>query len=42
MMKKARLLELIAGKNRGILASELERQAILSAIAQLEDYNPHP
>lgn len=42
MMKKTRLLELIAGKNKGILASDLDRQAILSAIAQLEDYNPNP
>lgn len=42
MMKKAALLELIAGKNRGLLANELERKAILAAIAQLEDYNPHP
>ncbi|MEB3279470.1 MAG: PAP/fibrillin family protein [Lyngbya sp.] len=42
MMKKATLLELIAGKNRGLLASELDRQAILAAIAQLEDYNPNP
>ncbi|WP_413162522.1 PAP/fibrillin family protein [Capilliphycus salinus ALCB114379] len=42
MMKKARLLELIAGKNRGLLANELDRQAILAAIAELEDYNPNP
>ncbi|MGL5082232.1 MAG: PAP/fibrillin family protein [Microcoleaceae cyanobacterium] len=42
MIKKAALLESIAGKNRGILATESDRQVILSAIAQLEDYNPNP
>lgn len=42
MMKKAALLELIAGKNRGVLATESDKQVILSAIAQLEDYNPNP
>ncbi len=42
MIKKAKLLELIYGKNRGLLASKLDCQAILAAIAQLEDYNPYP
>ncbi len=42
MLGKAELLEIIAGKNRGLLASEAEKQAILSAIAQLEDRNPTP
>ena len=42
MIKKAALLELIAGKNRGVLATESDQQVILSAIAQLEDYNPTP
>ncbi|MEB3885974.1 PAP/fibrillin family protein [Lyngbya sp. CCY1209] len=42
MIKKATLLEAIAGKNRGLLASPAEKTAILSAIAQLEDYNPTP
>lgn len=42
MIGKSKLLEAIAGKNRGLLASELEQKAILSAIAQLEDYNPTP
>jgi len=42
MIKKATLLEAIAGKNRGVLASPAEKTAILSAIAQLEDYNPTP
>ncbi|MGP1386664.1 MAG: PAP/fibrillin family protein [Thainema sp.] len=40
MLGKAELLETIAGKNRGLLASESQKQAILSAIAQLEDRNP--
>jgi hypothetical protein len=42
MFGKAALLETIAGKNRGILATEADRQAILAAIAQLEDRNPNP
>jgi len=42
MIWKSRLLEAIAGKNRGLLAGETEKQAILAAIAQLEDYNPTP
>ncbi|MEG5060613.1 PAP/fibrillin family protein [Microcoleus sp. A2-C5] len=40
MLKKSGLLEIIAGKNRGLLATATDKQAILSAIAQLEDYNP--
>ncbi|NJO39969.1 MAG: fibrillin [Cyanobacteria bacterium CRU_2_1] len=42
MLGKAKLLETIAGKNRGILATELDKQAVLSAVAQLEDHNPTP
>ncbi|MDX2240650.1 MAG: PAP/fibrillin family protein [Leptolyngbyaceae cyanobacterium bins.302] len=42
MIGKAELLETIAGKNRGLLATELQKQAILSAIARLEDRNPTP
>jgi len=42
MLGKTALLEAIAGKNRGILTNEIERQAILSAVAQLEDRNPTP
>ncbi|MDX2229614.1 MAG: PAP/fibrillin family protein [Leptolyngbyaceae cyanobacterium bins.349] len=42
MLGKAELLETIAGKNRGLLATEAQRQFILSAIAQLEDRNPTP
>ncbi len=42
MLKKEALLEAIAGKNRGILATETDKLAILAAIAQLEDRNPTP
>lgn len=42
MLGKAQLLERIAGKNRGLLATDIEKTAILAAIAQLEDYNPTP
>lgn len=42
MLAKTALLEAIAGKNRGILATELDKQAILIAIATLEDLNPTP
>ena len=42
MIGKSALLETIAGKNRGLLATEPQKQVILSAIAQLEDRNPTP
>lgn len=42
MIGKAALVEAIAGKNRGLLATERDKQAILMAIAQLEDRNPTP
>ena len=42
MLKKIQLLEAIAGKNRGLLATEADKIVILSALAQLEDYNPNP
>jgi hypothetical protein len=42
MVSKAELLEAIAGKNRGLLATEADKLAILSTIAQLEDRNPTP
>ncbi|NJL40529.1 MAG: fibrillin [Leptolyngbyaceae cyanobacterium SM1_4_3] len=32
----------MAGKNRGLLTTELDKLAILSVIAQLEDQNPNP
>lgn len=40
MDAKARLLEAVAGKNRGLLATETDRVRVLSAIEQLEDQNP--
>mgnify|MGYP006340711365 FL=1 len=40
MSKKAELLEAIAGKNRGLLANEIDNARVLSAIQQLEDTNP--
>lgn len=42
MVRKTDLLEAIAGKNRGLLATEQDRQAILVAVANLEDINPTP
>jgi len=39
---KTQLLELVAGTNRGLLAAEKDRIAILSAIERLEDDNPNP
>ena len=41
-MRKTALLEVIAGKNLGLGATETDKQAILSAIANLEDFNPTP
>lgn len=41
-MRKATLLEVIAGKNLGSSATDTDKQAILSAIANLEDFNPTP
>lgn len=42
MLGKTTLLEAIAGKNRGLLATEQDKQSILMAIARLEDRNPTP
>lgn len=42
MTTKTNLLNAIAGKNRGLLATDIEKQAILAAIATLEDFNPTP
>ncbi|MEA5510737.1 PAP/fibrillin family protein [Crocosphaera sp. UHCC 0190] len=42
MNEKAKLLETIAGKNRGLLATEMDKVRVLSAIEQLEDHNPNP
>ena len=41
-IRKTALLEAIAGKNLGTNATNTDKQAILSAIANLEDYNPTP
>lgn len=41
-MRKAALLEAIAFQNRGLLATETEKTAILAAVAQLEEINPTP
>ena len=40
MIGKTALIEAIAGKNRGLLASDQDKQFILSAIARLEERNP--
>lgn len=40
MLGKANLMDAIAGTNRGLLASDAQKQAILAAIANLEDFNP--
>jgi hypothetical protein len=42
MSYKTELLGAIAGKNRGLLVNEIDKIAILAAIAQLEDRNPTP
>ncbi|NDJ23094.1 fibrillin [Nostoc sp. B(2019)] len=42
MIGKTALMDAIAGTNRGILATEQQKQAILAAIANLEDLNPTP
>lgn len=42
MLSKAELLEAIAGKNRGLLATETDKTAILAAVSRLEDRNPNP
>jgi hypothetical protein len=39
---KMELLEAIAPVNRGLLATEADKQAILAAIARLEERNPTP
>lgn len=42
MLGKTRLMDAIAGTNRGLVASVDQKQAILAAIANLEDFNPTP
>lgn len=40
MKEKAKLLEIIAGRNRGLLSSEADKVRVLTAVEQLEDHNP--
>ena len=40
MNAKAKVLEAVAGKNRGLLATESDRVKVLATIEQLEDHNP--
>ena len=42
MEEKAKLLEAVAGKNRGLLASDTDNVKVLSAVEHLEDHNPTP
>ncbi len=42
MLAKDNLMRAIAGKNRGLNATEIEKQAILIATMQLEKLNPTP
>ncbi|RUT02417.1 fibrillin [Dulcicalothrix desertica PCC 7102] len=42
MLVKTQLLNVIASTNRGLLATELDKQAILAYVANLEDQNPTP
>ena len=42
MDAKAKVLEAVAGKNRGLLATESDRVKVLATIEQLEDHNPTP
>lgn len=42
MIGKAALMDAIALTNRGLVATEVQKQAILAAIANLEDFNPTP
>ncbi|GFE71234.1 PAP/fibrillin family protein [Chroococcus sp. FPU101] len=42
MKEKAKLLEIIAGRNRGLLSSEADKVRVLTAVEQLEDHNPTP
>jgi hypothetical protein len=42
MIGKSTLIETVAGTNRGLLTNSSQQQAILAAIANLEDFNPTP
>lgn len=41
MQEKTKLLEAIAGRNRGLRATEMDRINILTAVEHLEDLNPN-
>lgn len=41
MSLKTELLEIIEGKNRGLLATETDKVKILTAVEKLEDHNPN-
>ena len=42
MIGKSTLIEAVAETNRGLLTNFSQQQAILAAIANLEDFNPNP
>ena len=42
MIGKSNLIDVILGTNRGLLVNAVQQQAILAAIANLEDFNPTP
>ncbi len=42
MQEKTKLLEAIAGKNRGLLVTNTDKINILTAVERLEDHNPNP
>lgn len=42
MIGKSNLIDIVAGTNRGLLVNAAQQQAILAAIANLEDFNPTP
>ncbi|AFZ04392.1 PAP/fibrillin family protein [Calothrix sp. PCC 6303] len=42
MFEKSALINAIASTNRGLIATETQKQSILAAIASLEDLNPTP
>ncbi|MBD2443238.1 PAP/fibrillin family protein [Dolichospermum sp. FACHB-1091] len=42
MIGKSNLIDIVAGTNRGLLVNSGQQQAILAAIANLEDFNPTP
>jgi hypothetical protein len=41
MSLKTELLQIIEGKNRGLLATEIDKVKILTAVEKIEDHNPN-